>query len=343
MISVIIPIYNAEKYLAECIDSVIRQTYKELEIILVNDGSTDSSLNICNKYSAQDSRVRVITKENGGQMSAWIIGVNMSSGEYIAFVDSDDYIDSQMYEEMLSVAERENADIVMCGRAVFDRFGKVSSPLNLKPLYSGDDINLIYDIVFPDLGYCISQARWDKLFKRDIVVDNMNKYCGKCVRTMEDRFIVSSSLLSAKVFATIDKPFYNYRLVRNASSKKPRLELFDIAELLYSTQERMLKDKGLFEKYKQKLELTRLDYLRMIVIRNIGRRNGLSFRKKVDIAKGILCDSRYSETVLQNKDKCVGKFGRFIYWVYKIKSPVVMVFIAKMYCDFVETENKNGF
>lgn len=343
MISIIVPLYNAERYLSECIDSILKQTYKDFELILVDDGSTDSSLTICRKYQTADQRVKVFTKENGGQMSAWILGVKESTGGFIGFVDSDDFVEPEMYQEMLAAQQQYDADVVMCGRTIFDRFFENTSSIKLKPLYAGKDMEEIYGMVFPSLSNCISQARWDKLFKRDILVDNMNRYCTKCVRTMEDRFIVSSVLLSTHTFATVDRPFYHCRLVKNSSSKKPRLDLYGIAEFLYETQEKMLIDKGLYDLYKKNLELSRLDYLRMIAVRNISRKNGLSFSKKVQISKQMLNDVNYSSTVLEKKKYCIGKFGKFIYLAYKIKSAFLMTLILLFYGAFVEKENTNGF
>jgi len=347
MISIIVPIYNVERFLSECVDSILNQTYKDFELILVDDGSTDSSLSICKSYQAFDQRVKVITKENGGQMSAWILGVKESVGEFIGFVDSDDFIDPDMYQEMLSTQRMYNADVVMCGRMAFDRIHKKTPKktpgINYNALYTGENIDEIYSMVFPSLHNCISQARWDKLFKRDIFIDNMNKYCTKCVRTMEDRFIVSSVLLSAKIVAFINKPLYHWRAVNNSSSRKPRLELYDIAELLYETQKQMLEDKGLYDKYKKNLELSRLDYLNMICIRNIARKNGLSLRQKLQISKKMLNDSNYSNTVLNNKKDCVGKFGKFLLLSYQLKSAFFFTIALILYGLFVEKENTNGF
>ena len=343
MISVIVPLYNAEKYLSECIDSILKQRYKDFELILVDDGSTDSSLSICKCYQAADQRVKVFTKENGGQMSAWILGAKESVGEFIGFVDSDDFIEPEMYQEMLAAQKQYDADVVMCGRTIFDRFSERTSSINLDPLYTGKDMEKIYRMVFPSLSNCISQARWDKLFKRDILIDNMNRYCTKCVRTMEDRFIVSSVLLSTHIFAVVDKPFYHCRLVNNSSSKKPRMELYDIAELLYNTQKKMLIDKGLYDKYINNLELSRLDYLNMICIRNIARKNGLNLRQKLQISKKMLNDYNYSNTVLNNKKDCVGKFGKFLLLSYRLKCVLFFTITLILYGFFVEKENTNGF
>ena len=103
MISVIVPVYKTEKFLSDCIKSILNQTYHDLEVILVNDGSPDSSGQICEEYAKKDSRIKVIHQENAGVASARNTGLNLAAGEYITFVDSDDYICPQMYEEMTEV------------------------------------------------------------------------------------------------------------------------------------------------------------------------------------------------------------------------------------------------
>ena len=110
-ISVIVPVYKVEPYLRECVDSIINQTYKNLEIILVDDGSPDNCGAICDEYAAKDSRVRVIHKENGGVSSARNAGIEAATGDYIGFVDSDDWIEPDMYENLLESLQRENAEI----------------------------------------------------------------------------------------------------------------------------------------------------------------------------------------------------------------------------------------
>ncbi|MDO5041518.1 MAG: glycosyltransferase [Peptoniphilus sp.] len=120
-VSIIIPIYNAEEHLAKCVDSVLGQTEKDIEIILVDDGSKDNSLEICNDYAKQDKRIRVIHQENAGVSAARNKGILLARGEYIGFVDSDDWIDFEMYKSMLNEAHKTDADVVMCdARTVYD-------------------------------------------------------------------------------------------------------------------------------------------------------------------------------------------------------------------------------
>ncbi len=115
LISVIVPVYKVEQYLPACVDSILAQTHKDLEIILVDDGSPDNCGAMCDEYARKDSRVRVIHKENGGLSDARNAGLAVCRGDYIGFVDSDDYIASDMYEVLASFAEREGLDVAMCG------------------------------------------------------------------------------------------------------------------------------------------------------------------------------------------------------------------------------------
>lgn len=114
-LSIIVPVYNNRKYLKKCIDSIVKQVYRNIEIILVDDGSTDGSAEICNEYRKTDARIRVIHQENTGCMQARWRGLQNSTGEYIGFVDSDDWIDSYMYQELMSVAKNKECDIVSMG------------------------------------------------------------------------------------------------------------------------------------------------------------------------------------------------------------------------------------
>ena len=116
LISIIVPVYNVEQYLDRCVKSLLQQTYKNLEIILVDDGSPDRCGQMCDNYAKLDSRVLVIHKENGGLSDARNAGLSHAHGEYIAFVDSDDYIEADMISELYNACHNQDADIVVCGR-----------------------------------------------------------------------------------------------------------------------------------------------------------------------------------------------------------------------------------
>lgn len=127
LISVIIPVYNVEMYLEQCLDSVLSQTYHNLEVILVDDGSADTSGTICDQYKEKDARVKVIHKKNGGLSSARNAGLELAKGDWIGFVDSDDYLAPEMYEALLAIARTADADIALTYFQCVDRDGNLES------------------------------------------------------------------------------------------------------------------------------------------------------------------------------------------------------------------------
>ena len=159
LISVIIPIYNVDAYLRRSIDSVIDQTYKNLEIILVDDGSTDDSAKICDEYSSYDERIRVIHKKNGGLVSARKAGIQLASGEYIAYVDGDDWIEDAMYQQL--VEKIEDADIIISG-VIRDYNGGIVKEINKiqDGIYEGEALR---SIIFEKMIYT------GEFFERGIV------------------------------------------------------------------------------------------------------------------------------------------------------------------------------
>ena len=138
MISILVPVYNVSKYLRQCLDSLVNQTIKDIEIICVDDGSTDSSHEILEEYAAADSRIVIVTKANGGLPSARNAGLDVAKGKYVGFVDGDDYVDTDMYRKMYNAAVANDADIVVCGAHPFP--GEVDAPAWLKDALSPRDI-----------------------------------------------------------------------------------------------------------------------------------------------------------------------------------------------------------
>ncbi len=164
LISVIVPIYKVEPYLRQCVDSIINQTYKNLEIILVDDGSPDRCPQICDEYAAKDNRIQVIHKENGGLSSARNAGLNIAIGDYIAFVDSDDYLDLTMYEELINEIILNKADVSVCNPLqVMD--GKVQNNDSHGEREIIEERELIWKYLPSKLRFEV----WNKLFKREVI------------------------------------------------------------------------------------------------------------------------------------------------------------------------------
>ncbi|MCD7797629.1 MAG: glycosyltransferase [Clostridiales bacterium] len=174
MISIIIPIYKVEKYLKKCVDSVLSQIYKDLEIILVDDGSPDNCPQICDEYAKSYSRVKVVHKKNGGLMSARQAGSRVAKGEYVTFVDGDDWIDPDMYENFVKVIERYNPDIALCEFYFSYPNEEKKSTQNLsKPYFNKVEAGKeIYPtMLFKDKFYSfgINPCCWSKIVKREIL------------------------------------------------------------------------------------------------------------------------------------------------------------------------------
>lgn len=201
-ISIIVPVYNVEKYLSRCIESILNQSITDLEIILVNDGSKDSSGKICDQYAERDSRIKVIHKINEGPSVARNIGIECSSGSYIGFVDSDDYIAEDMYEVLLNNIEKENADISMCD-LIHCYEGEVISTECEKEYCVWDSKEAI-KVVMEAKKTSVTPV--NKLYKRELF--EQIRY-PKDISSGEDGFVIIDLLLiSKKVVFTSEKKYY---------------------------------------------------------------------------------------------------------------------------------------
>lgn len=215
LISIIVPVYNVEEYLSKCLDSIVNQTYKNLEIILVDDGSTDNSGIICDKYSEGDGRIKVIHKENAGVVEARISGVNNSSANYIMFIDSDDFIDIEMIETMWNSMKHTNVDLVCC--QYFDYYDEdtiIKSPVRPEiGLYNKGKIenllkyNFLYDSRTGIAGYNL--FLWTKIIKKDKVLQCLEK--GKGLFYGEDQVSILCLLYNIDNMLILPDYLYYYR------------------------------------------------------------------------------------------------------------------------------------
>ena len=204
LISVIVPVYNAEKYLVRCVDSILNQTYSNLEVILVDDGAKDNSGAVCDMYAQKDERVRVVHKENGGLSSARNAGIDIASGDYLGFVDSDDWIEPETYETMLALALEHDAQMVCAGRYDVDA-DTMEKTVGLCPekdeVISG--IELLGRIFVWD--NCDSSS-CDKLFHKSLYL-GLRYPLGV---VSEDVALFPYTAERAQRVAMCAKPFYNY-------------------------------------------------------------------------------------------------------------------------------------
>lgn len=203
LISVVVPIYNQEAYLYRCVDSLINQTYKKLEIILVDDGSTDTSGVICENYAKKDPRIVVIHTQNRGLSCARNSGIEAAHGEYIGFVDSDDWVEVDMYEKLLKACIRNNTQVAIGGRYDVDKRGlrtKGYCPIVNEVKSMEDTMRAILE------GEICDSAVWDKLYKKNLFED-IRFPSGKYY---EDIAVTYQILLKCSQVSFVNEIFYNY-------------------------------------------------------------------------------------------------------------------------------------
>lgn len=222
-ISVIVPVYNAEKYLQCCLDSVIGQTFTDIEIICINDGSTDQSPQILEAYAEKDSRIKVIHKENGGLVSARKAGIAVARGEYVGYVDSDDWIELNMYEKLYEKGRGHGCDMVASGlfRQFSDSFVKVTNTI-AAGVYDREAIKqkilpyMLYNGIYYQMG--VRPNLVNKLFKKELLLSaQMN--VPENITNGEDVAVTYPSILNAERIMLTDEIYYHYRQHDSSMSK----------------------------------------------------------------------------------------------------------------------------
>ena len=244
VLSVIVPVYNVEEYVEECIESILKQDYQKFELILVDDGSTDSSGAICDKYAAEDERVTVIHQTNAGHTIARQHGVKKSLGKYILLVDSDDWIDEGMLSSMMKEAIAQQTDIVQCSyRSVKNGVPRDEQPIFQEGLY---DKGRLEEELYPRMIYAggfyrfgIAPNMWNKIFKRELVEQFLFEIHPE-IRSGEDGLMTFRSFLEAQSVYIMNHCYYNYRSRDNSMCRIMDEKRLDENHLLFSYYQRWL-------------------------------------------------------------------------------------------------------
>ncbi len=243
-VSVIVPVYNVEKYLHCCVDSILAQSFTDLELLLIDDGSKDKSASICDEYASKDSRVRVFHKENGGSSSARNIGLDNAHGEWIMFVDGDDWIDSNMLEIYLQEAEIHDAEVVL-GDYKFVYLDSIN--IFKLPNWTENKILSLNNYI-TSVWTCLAGS-----IVKQRLYEEYQLYCPQNITYCEDfHLMVRLCFFSEKVIH-VNLPFYNYRqqqmsIMHNLNKKTERDELW-----VYQDIASFLKEQGVYENYKQSM------------------------------------------------------------------------------------------
>ena len=218
-VSIILPIYNVEKYLDRCMDSLLNQTLKDIEIIMVDDGSPDNCPQMCDEYAKKDNRVKVVHKKNAGLGFARNSGLDVAKGEYIAFVDSDDYVGLNMYKTLYDRAEADKCDAVFCGFRTELKQNKwvYSDEVDADKLWRGKDVQLfMLDMIASGAGVkaerLYQMSVWHSIYKRSIIEDNHLRFVSEREVASEDIPFQVDYLSKANTVAYIKEMYYSYCL-----------------------------------------------------------------------------------------------------------------------------------
>lgn len=272
-LSVIVPVYNTEKYLRECIDSILSQTFTDFELILVDDGSTDGSGSICDEYASKDPRVQVIHQENGGVTRARKAAMRIATGSWISFIDSDDWIDSAMFDSMLEKASNSASQIVICdGYIEYADQRKVAESLADEGIY---DKSAMAQKIYPNMimdpqKRCPGIAGWlcNKLFDRKLLetvfwsIDNSYVYS-------EDALCSYATLLESEKIYILHIPFYHYRQhMSSAVHQYNGTKRYQKALYAYYAYEGMLQNRGfdLTEQINTYISVNAVDIIRKVLL-----------------------------------------------------------------------------
>lgn len=256
LLSVIVPVYKAEKYLHRCVDSILGQTYSNLDVVLVDDGSPDDSGKICDEYAAKDSRVRVIHKPNGGVSSARNAGIDVAKGEYIAFVDSDDYIDQEMYEKLFGALKSDDC-IAVC-----DCYLHYEDRDCFKKIYdvNADKIRFLGDYLLSDIG----GSCWNMIAPRAIVGTlRFPEY----LNSGEDLWYVLRLLFKAPSIVKVQEALYYYDQCNVSSLTHSISNEVDLKALRgYEEHKDFLSAEGVFDSVKTEWSWAVLRYKSTFVL-----------------------------------------------------------------------------
>lgn len=320
LISFIVPIYNVERYLQKCVDSILAQSYSNIEVVLVDDGSTDESVAICDSYANRDKRVQVIHKENGGASSARNEGLSFAHGSYIAFIDSDDYVSPSMAEKLLDAISKTDSDLAMCNFAYTDELGNITESFS-DDTKAGEyrTEELLRKVA---AGWTFGILVWNKLFKKELFDGGLLFLEG---RIAEDEMIAHRLLARVRKAVIIPDVlcFYRQRTgsVTNSAFNEKNLDsleaLIDRVEFFISINEE------------------ELAYIASVTaMKNLA--DLWSFRNKSKEIKAVLKSYR---TRIRNLCGKIGKqqvAGKYVLSVFLFEKSFPLFLLMKRLWDFIK-------
>lgn len=324
-VSIIVPVYNAEKVLHYCVDSILNQTYKDFELILVNDGSTDNSGEICDKYSLENDNVVVIHTENGGVSKARNTGIENAIGDYICFIDSDDYVSDTFLEELVNKT-RDGYNFVLTSyqwvnNYEYNSFKTVS--------YNSTDYSIVNKNDLMDLGNLVLLSQpWNKLFKNSIIIEN-NIRMPEDISLGEDTVFVYRylSCIISEEFAVINKPLYFYYSNNKQSLlNKYREDLFEVNKKLNRYLYEEVKKWNLSEEQIQLFYNGCYFRIENVLFNTFRKENPLSKKEKMEYNNKVIKSDEFQYWYKKNTNR----INPFVKFSYMIKNCYPIYFLMKI-------------
>ena len=325
-ISVIIPVYNSEKYIAKCLDSILCQTYKNFEVICVNDGSFDSSLSILENYKDKDGRIKIISQNNGGPSKARNTGVNNAKGKYIAFIDADDYIDRDYLNNL--IYDLKDVDMSVCNYVELNNTGKHNVEIFkfLKYGTTENNLNIINEVISGPGGLV-----WGKLFSKDII-DKNNIIFNEEFKMCEDLLFVTEFIVKATRIKKINKSLY----IHNKCNENSITANYNSEMFFYQLKiQKQIKSILSSTKYKNRdiesvLSMRIKDILIYSIYKEVKSKRGFNL-KISNIKRYILSNEIVKEKI---KFECKGPIDRMLVEAIN-KERVLTIYILTILREFI--------
>ena len=330
-ISIIIPVYNMEKFIPRCLESLVNQTLKDIEIIVVNDGSTDNSLELLNEYKNKDSRIVVIDKANSGVSEARNTGIKKATGEYIGFVDPDDWIKKEMYEKLYNTAKDNDCDVVMCnfiksfndGRYENEKIEVTKNKVIEKPLLN--ELNAI--------NLCLSV--WKGIYKRSLIIDN-NIQFPKEIIIGEDKIFNMIALGKCNRFYYVDGNYYYYYYNNNGAVRTYRKNFLEQQLALIEKQEEILKNMEVSNMFIEKLNAQYIDNILLSIYNQFNCNEKNSFIDNLKFSRKLVYDDR-TQKYLNRKYSFTTSMEKVRYFCFKNK---LYIFLSAYYKNYAKKRKK---
>lgn len=337
-VSIIVPVYKVEPYIHRCMNSLINQTLKDIEIILVDDESPDNCGNTCDEYSKKDQRIKVIHKKNQGLGMARNSGIEIATGEYIAFVDSDDYISLDIYDKLYSKAILESADTCFCSYNWVDVNGNIKKDNMLpdKNIYIGDAI--IKDFLINMLGSKPSSAEdrnfgisvWRAIYSRDIIINNNIRFCSERELISEDIIFHIDYLIYSKKVTIVKEALYNYCQNNKSLTLSYIVNRFEKNKILYFEIIRKIQNIGIVNLAELRISRAFLGAVRSCIGEEVkySSKNG----KQITLQNiKSICNDNLIQKVLDRYPIYQLPLKHKVFCIFmKLKMPIILYMLVKL-------------